>query len=156
MKKIFTVVLLAGALMVGSLNALAQDAMAQKNAKMKSLYVRLGGKKAISAVVDEFVNNVAGDSRINSFFAKTAANPKQLASFKGKLVDQICEASGGPCKYKGKDMKTAHQGMGISTADFNALVEDLVKALDKFKVGETEKNELLGKLGGMKDQIVEK
>ena len=127
-----------------------------KSDKAKSLYSRLGGKKAISAVVDEFVNNVAADDRINKFFGDTAKDPKRLAAFKGKLVDQICQASGGPCKYKGKDMKTAHAGMGISEADFNALVEDLVKALDKFNVGETEKNELLGALGPMKGDIVEK
>ena len=143
--------------LVFALGALG-PAVAAKDSKMakESLYNQLGGKKGITKVVDDFVGNVANDGRINKFFADTAKDKKRLASFKGKLVDQICEASGGPCKYKGKDMKTAHQGMGISTADFNALVEDLVKALDKFKVGETEKNELLGALGGMKDQIVEK
>ena len=129
---------------------------AQAGAKQKSLYDRLGGKKAITAVVDEFVGRVAADNRINHFFAATASNPAQLASFKGKLVDQICEAAGGPCKYTGKDMKTAHQGMGISTADFNALVEDLVGALDKFKVGKAEKDQLLGVLGPMQGAIVEK
>jgi hemoglobin len=125
-------------------------------AKEKTLYQRLGGKKAITAVVDEFVGNVAADARINGFFKATASDPARLASFKNKLVDQICEASGGPCKYTGKDMKTAHAGMGISGADFNALVEDLVAALDKFKVGEKEKSELLGVLGPMKTDIVEK
>ncbi|MBV8349320.1 MAG: group 1 truncated hemoglobin, partial [Mycolicibacterium sp.] len=93
-------------------------------AKDATLYDRLGGKTAISAVVEEFVARVAADSRINAFFAATAADPKRLASFKGKLVDQICEASGGPCKYSGKEMKAAHAGMGIHDADFNALVED--------------------------------
>ena len=127
-----------------------------KSDKGNSLYSRLGGKKAITAVVDEFVNIVAADTRINKFFADTAGDPKRLAAFKGKLIDQVCQASGGPCKYKGKDMKTAHAGMGVSEADFNALVEDLVKALDKFNVGETEKNELLGALGPMKGDIVEK
>src|SRR5438876_10328270 len=82
-------------------------------AKEKSLYERLGGKKAITAVVDEFVGRVAADTRINAFFAKTAADPARLKKFKGNLVDQICQASGGPCKYKGKDMKTAHMGMGV-------------------------------------------
>jgi hemoglobin len=126
------------------------------SAKDKTLYERLGGKKSITAVVDEFVGRVAADSRINSFFKATAADPKRLASFKKKLVDQICQAGGGPCKYTGKDMKSAHAGMGISGADFNALVEDLVGALDKFKVGDKEKNELLGVLGPMKSDIVEK
>ncbi len=127
-----------------------------KAKKEKSLYQRLGGKKAITAVVDEFVVNVAADARINKFFAATASDPKRMATFKGNLVNQICEASGGPCKYTGKSMKEAHKGMGISTADFNALVEDLVKALDKLKVGEKEKNELLGVLGPMKGDIVER
>jgi hemoglobin len=125
-------------------------------AEEKTLYSRLGGKKSITAVVDEFVGRVAADNRINSFFKATAADPKRLAKFEKNLVDQICEASGGPCKYKGKDMKTAHAGMGISGADFNALVEDLVGALDKFNVGATEKNQLLGVLGPMKKDIVEK
>ncbi len=124
--------------------------------KDKTLYQRLGGKKAITAVVDEFVGRVAADTRINHFFADAAADPARLASFKKKLVDQICEASGGPCKYTGKDMKSAHAGMGISGGDFGALVEDLVGALDKFHVGEKEKNDLLGALGPMKSDIVEK
>jgi hemoglobin len=122
----------------------------------KSLYDRLGGRTAITAVVDEFVALCAADKRINRFFATTAANPARLNTFKTNLVDQICEASGGPCKYKGKDMKSAHMGMGISGADFDALVEDLVGALDKFKVAKPDKDQLLGVLGPMKADIVEK
>jgi hemoglobin len=124
--------------------------------KETSLYDRLGGKKAITAVVDEFVSRVAGDDRINKFFAATAADQKRLAGFKMKLVDQICEASGGPCKYKGKDMKAAHTGMGVVGADFDALVQDLVGALDKFNVGAREKDQLLGALAPMRTDIVEK
>jgi hemoglobin len=126
------------------------------SAKEKTLYTKLGGKKAITAVVDQFVANVGGDNRINGYFKDTVADPQRLAGFKMKLVDQICEAAGGPCKYTGKDMKTAHAGMGIDSAAFNALVEDLVAALDKFKVGDEEKKTLLGVLGPMKPQIVEK
>ncbi len=115
----------------------------------KSLYDRLGGKDAITAVVEDFVGNVAADKRINTFFANA-----DIPGLKQKLVDQICEATGGPCKYAGKDMKTAHAGMGVKDADFGALVEDLVKSLDKFKVPQKEKDELLGALGGMKGDIV--
>jgi hemoglobin len=122
----------------------------------KSLYDRLGGRTAIVAVVDDFVANCAADARINTFFAATAADPKRLAAFKNHLVEQICEASGGPCKYTGRDMKSAHAGMGISNADFDALVEDLTKTLDKFKVGKAEQGQLLGVLGPMRPQIVEK
>lgn len=115
----------------------------------KALYDRLGGKDAITAVVDDFVNTAATDEKISHFFKN--ADPKDL---KAKLVDQICEASGGPCKYTGKDMKTAHTGMKITEDDFNALVADLVKSLDKFKVAQKEKDELVGKLGSMKGEIV--
>jgi hemoglobin len=115
----------------------------------KSLYDRLGGKDAITAVVNEFVANVAADDRIKDFFKNA-----DIPGLKTKLVDQICEASGGPCKYTGKNMKDAHAGMGVKEEHFNALVEDLVKALDKFKVGDKEKGELLAALGGMKPDIV--
>jgi hemoglobin len=116
-----------------------------------SLFKRLGGKEAIVAVVDDFVARVGADQRINKFFAKT-----DLKKLKMHLVNQICEASGGPCKYTGLNMKEAHKGMGVSGADFGALVEDLVATLDKFKVGEKEKKELLSVLGPMKSDIVEK
>jgi hemoglobin len=145
---------LAASLAVGMAQAsLAGQKEKTKAGKMKekSLYERLGKKEAITAVVDEFVARVAADKRINAFFAHT-----DIPHLKMELVNQICEASGGPCKYTGKSMKEAHKGMGVGTADFNALVEDLVGALDKFKVGEKEKNELLSVLGPMKTDIVEK
>ena len=137
---------LAAWLLSAGCAATTQPSMADK-----SLYDRLGGKPAITAVVDDFVGRVAGDNRINGFFAK--ANVPRL---KAQLVDQICEASGGPCKYTGRDMKTAHRGMGVNSAAFDALVGDLVATLDKFNVGEREKRELLAALGPMKSDIVEK
>ena len=150
MRKITGGVALAAALFF------AGSSVAPLEAKEKTLYHRLGGKKAIVAVVDQFVGNVAADKRINSYFAATATDPQRLAKFKMNLVDQICMAAAGPCKYTGKDMKSAHAGMGVSTGDFNALVEDLVAALDKFKVGDREKGELLGALDPMKSDIIEK
>jgi hemoglobin len=144
--KIATVLTLAAALAAPMLSMAAD----------KSLYERLGGKKSITAVVDEFVGRVAMDARINHYFGAAAADPARMKLFKANLVDQICQASGGPCKYTGKDMKSAHAGMGITAADFNALVEDLSGALDKFKVKDKEKNELLGALAPMKSDIVTK
>ena len=91
---------------------------------------------------------MAADKRINGQFAN--ANIPRLKSL---LVDQICAGTGGPCTYTGRDMKTAHAGMKISDGDFGALVEDLAKTLDKFKVPER-KNELLGILDPMKKDIV--
>ena len=145
-----------GICLIAGLLASVSSAPLLGQMKEKSLYDRLGKKKAITAVVDEFVARAAADNRINKFFAATAADPARLKKFKANLVDQICEASGGPCKYKGKDMKAAHMGMGVSGADFTALVEDLSGALDKFKVGAQEKDQLLGALAPMKTQIVEK
>ena len=118
--------------------------------KTVSLYDRLGGKPAITAVVDEFVGNVANDVRINSRFATT-----DIPRLKAHLVDQVCGATGGPCTYTGRDMKTTHTGMRISNADFSALVEDMVAALNTFKVPKKEQSELLGLLGPMKSDIVE-
>ena len=120
-------------------------------AEEKSLYERLGGKPAITAVVDDFVGRVAADNRINGKFAN--ANIPRL---KMLLVEQICQASGGPCTYTGRDMKTAHAGMGINGSEFDALVGDLVTTLNKFKVPEREKNDLLGALGPMKKDIAER
>jgi len=144
--KRFWISLLGVVLLTASCASMSQQSVADK-----SLYERLGGKEAITAVVDDFVGRVAADNRINGFFAK--ANVPRL---KTQLVNQICEASGGPCKYTGPDMKTAHRGMGIPSAAFDALVGDLVATLDKFKVGEREQKELLAALGPMKNDIVEK
>jgi hemoglobin len=114
-----------------------------------SLYQRLGGQPAITAVVDDFVANVAADNRINHYFART-----DIPHLKKELVDQICQATGGPCTYTGRPMRVVHAGMHITDADFNALVQDLVKSLNKFNVPAQEQQELLGILGPLKSDIV--
>lgn len=119
--------------------------------KENSLYDRLGGKEAITKVIDDFVGNVAKDNRINKYFEKT-----NIIHLKSQLVDQVCEAAGGPCKYNGQDMKTAHAGMGITSNEFEALVEDLKTTLNKFKVPQKDQSNLLAILGPMKKDIVEK
>ena len=115
----------------------------------KSLYERLGGKPAITAVVDRMVANIAANPAINGRFAQA-----DIPGLKSKLVDQICEATGGPCRYTGLDMKAAHAGMRITDKEFDALAGDLVEALDFYKVPEREKNELLAAVGGMRGDIV--
>ncbi len=119
-------------------------------AQQKSLYERLGGQAAVSAVVDDFVGRVAADERVNKKFGRS-----NIDRVKFHLKEQVCAATGGPCKYSGLDMKTAHKNMKVTEGEFNALVGDLVATLDKFNVPEAEKNELLGILGPLKDQIVE-
>jgi len=115
-----------------------------------SLYERLGGKDAISAVIDDFVARCAADTRINAKFVRT-----DIPRLKANLVDQVCEASGGPCTYSGRDMRTTHDGMSVTGGEFDALVEDLVATLDRFNVGESEKSELIGVLAPLRADIVE-
>ena len=124
---------------------------AAESSKGRSLYDRLGAKEGITTVVDAFVAKVGADKRINGYFAST-----DLTKLKMHMVNQICEATGGPCKYTGRTMKQTHAGMGVTDAAFGALVEDLVATLDEHKVGKAEKEELLGILGPMKGDIVEK
>lgn len=127
-----------------------ETAKTKPAATKKSLYERLGGKKAITAVVDDFTGRVMKDDRINGKFDKS-----DDARLRAMLVDQICEATGGPCKYKGRNMNDAHAGMGVTAGEFDALVEDLVAALNEFKVGKAEQDELLAALAPMKKDIVE-
>lgn len=124
--------------------------------KPDSLFTRLGGMPAINAVVDDFVNRILADTRVNRWFEHAAATPENAKAYKAKLADFICQGTGGPCKYTGADMLTAHRGRGVTGDAFGAVVSDLVATLDKLKVPEKEKNQLLGILGPMKTAIVEK
>lgn len=115
----------------------------------KSLYARLGQRAGIEAVMTEFVNRMAKDRRVNKRFAKTDAT-KLIAS----LTDQLCEGTGGPCKYAGKDMKAAHAGMKITNREWNITVAHLAGAMRANKVGRKEQGEVLRALGPMKKDIV--
>lgn len=72
------------------------------------------------------------------------------------IVDQLCAVTGGPCFYTGRDMKTTHKGLGISSSDWDLSVKHLVATLDKFKVPQKEKDEVLGAISTLKADIVEK
>ena len=115
-----------------------------------TLYERLGGKGSLEAVVDDFVARCGKDGRINVKFART-----DIPRLQKMLVDQVCEATGGPCTYTGRDMKETHAGMGVTSGEFDALVEDLVASLDHFGVSKGDQEELLGVLAPMKSYIVE-
>lgn len=116
----------------------------------RSLYERLGGTPAIEAVVKEFVKTTGSDPRIAQFF--TNADIPRLEKL---MVEQICEGTGGPCKYTGKSMKESHTGMKVKEEHFAAFIEDLTATLDKFKVGEREKKEVLAAFMSMKADVVE-
>jgi hemoglobin len=118
-----------------------------------SLYKRLGGYDALAAVTDDFIGRLASDKSLQKFFAGHSKD--SLVRIRQLVVDQLCAATGGPCAYIGRDMKSAHQGMGISEADWNTAAAHLVATLDKFKVPEKEKSEVLAAISSLKMDIVE-
>ena len=123
----------------------------QRPERSGTLYERLGGMPAIEAVVNELYRNIANDERINGYFI--GADGPEIARL---LSEQICAATGGPCTYSGRDMESLHTGMNITTAQFNALVEDLHRAMDHFQVPAREQQELLTLLGSMKTAIIDR
>ena len=120
----------------------------------KSLYARLGGYDAIAAVVDDFIGRLVADKRFSKFFVGHSED--SLKKIRQHIVDQFCAAAGGPCLYIGRDMKTTHHGLGITSDDWDAAATHLVETLDKFKVPQAEKDELLAFVGTLKKDIVDK
>jgi hemoglobin len=113
------------------------------------LYQRLGGNDALNAMVVDAIGNIATDARINQRFSAIPVSRLQK-----NLVDLLCVRTGGPCKYSGLDMSAAHEGMNIRDDEFDALAQDFVKSLDKFKVPAREKAEVLTILNQMRNAIV--
>lgn len=104
----------------------------------RSLFERLGGLPAIEAVVEDFVARTGSDDRIKSLFMNT-----DIPRIKKMMVEDICERTGGPCKYTGKNMVDSHKDTKLKPEDFEAFMEDLEATLDKFKVPAREKKEVL-------------
>ena len=116
----------------------------------KSLFDRLGGKPAIDAVVGEFVTRLASDPRVKFRFVNSNV-PNLLRD----ISDFVCVAAGGGCEYKGREMGILHARMHVTEEEWDATVEALVGALEKFNVPATEKKELLGAIGPLKGSIVD-
>ena len=123
-------------------------------AQEKSLYERIGGYNALAAVVDDFIVRLVTDKQFEKFFAGHSIDSKKR--IRQHILDQFCAATGGPCVYTGREMKTSHAGLGITNADWDAAAKHLADALDKFKVPEKEKSEVLAFVSGLKKDIVEK
>jgi len=124
------------------------------HAQEKSLYQRLGGYDALAAVVDDFVGRLVADKQFDKFFVGHSVDSKKR--IRQHILDQFCAATGGPCIYTGRDMKTSHMGLGITDADWDAAAKHLTASLDKFKVHEKEKGEVLAFVTTLKKDIVEK
>ena len=122
--------------------------------EQKSLYHRLGGYDAIAAVGDDFIGRLANDTQLSRFLVGLSADSKKR--LRQLVVDQLCEVTGGPCIYIGRSMKASHAGLGITESDWQATVKHLAASLDKFKVPQKEKDELLAAASSLKGDIVEK
>ena len=142
-------------LVLFSITALSASAPARSGPQSKdSLYKRLGGYDALAAVTDDFIGRLATDKQLEKFFIGLSTDSKNKV--RQLVVDQLCAATGGPCIYLGRDMKTAHKGLGITESDWDVAVKHLLATLDKFKVPAQEKNEVVTALSGLKKDIVEK
>jgi hemoglobin len=118
------------------------------------LYKRLGGYDAIAAVTDDFIGRLAADKQLARFLVGLSADSQK--KLRQNVVNQLCEATGGPCIYTGRTMKASHAGLGITESDWQLTVKHLVATLDKFNVPEKEKGELLAIASSLKGDIVEK
>ena len=132
----------------------AKSSVKPATAQQKSLYQRLGGYDALAAVTDDFIGRMAGDKQLGRFFVGLSNDSK--TKVRNHVVDFLCVGTGGPCKYTGRDMVTVHTGLGITDSDWDVAVKHLVATLDKFKVPEKEKSEVLGVVGPLKKDIVGK
>ena len=133
--------------------AVAAPAIAQQTAA-PTLYKRLGGYDAVAAVTDDFIARLAGDPGLARFFVGHSSD--SLNKIRQHVVEQLCFATGGPCVYTGRDMKTSHAGLGITEKDWDSSVNLLVATLDKFNVPAKEKDEVLTAVSALKKDIVEK
>lgn len=117
-----------------------------------TLFDRLGGKARLTAIVADFVVRVtANESRLQRFFTQV-----DQAALQNTLLHQLCEASGGPCRYAGKNMRSAHQGLRVSATDFDTMLEYFGVTLDKFKVSENDKRAWVAFLGAFRQDIVQR
>lgn len=122
--------------------------------KERSLYARLGGYDALAAVSDDFITRLATNKLLGRFVVGLSDDSKK--KLRQHFVEFLCNATGGSCVYMGRDMKTSHTGLGISEEDWKESVKLLVETLDKFKVPEKERDEVLAAVSGLKKDIVEK
>ena len=133
---------------------LTMSATAIAASQEKSLYERVGGYNALAAVVDDFIVRLVSDKQFEKFFIGQSTDSKKR--IRQHILDQFCAATGGPCVYTGREMKTSHAGLGITNAEWDAAAKHLVASLDKFKVPEKEKGEILAFVTSLKKDIVEK
>ena len=121
-------------------------------AAQDSLYKRLGGYDALAAVTDDFLGRLATDPKEGRFFVGLSTDSKTRV--RQHVVDFLCVDTGGPCKYTGRDMETAHTGLNITEDDWTIAVKAMGDTLNKFKVPAREQGEVVGAIAPLKSKIV--
>jgi len=120
-----------------------------------SLYERLGGVYAIAVVVDDFIDRIMADPRLNANPRVDEAHHKvPPAGFKYLVTEQVCWATGGPQKYSGRSMRDSHAQLGITASEWDAFLDDFRQTLEKFKVPDQERKELLAIVDSTRSDIV--
>jgi hemoglobin len=121
-----------------------------------SLFERIGGEAGVATLVDRFVLTIATDHRVSSNpLVKRRMKKVSVPVLRQHFVDQLVELTGGPKRYRGRDMRASHEGLQISGAEWDAGLEDLVAAMNVCGFGEREKAEILDLIRPMRSQIVE-
>jgi hemoglobin len=145
MKKTIKTTILIASMLLGMMSTASAQTMTSSTA----LYQALGEKAGLVKLMDDFVPRLQADPRLAEAFKKA-----NVVNLKAQLVDQICQVSGGPCEYKGPDMKVAHSNMDITKTDFNALVEVLQKSMDAQGIAFSSQNQLLARLAPMHRDVI--
>lgn len=132
----------------------AGAAFAQPEAKEKTLYQRLGGYDALAAVSDDFIGRLGASKLLGRFVVGLSDDSKK--KLRQHFVEFLCNATGGSCIYMGRDMKTVHTGLGITDEDWKESIKLLNETLDKFKVPEKERKEVVAAIESLRGDVVEK
>lgn len=154
LRRVLYIALVLGFVPAGAMHSLALPLPEPQtqNTQQDSLYKRLGGYDAIAAVSDDFLGRLATDPQLSRFFVGFSTDSK--VRIRQHIVDFLCVATGGPCKYTGRSMETAHAGLNITEQDWNVSVKHLQETLDKFKVPAREQQDVMNAIGPLKAQIV--
>lgn len=121
----------------------------QSHTNSRSLYDELGGMPAIEKITDYFIEEISFDQQIVQHFKDS-----DIDRFRAKLIEQICNESGGPCDYSGDSMVEVHTGMKITEAEFNRTVDLLINAMNKAGIPHPTQNKLLARLAPMRGDII--
>lgn len=117
--------------------------------RQENLYTALGGEAGVEQIADNFISAIANDDRIFAYFEDT-----NVERFRRFFIEHMCMLTDGPCEYTGDTLVDTHVGMNVTEADFNAIVEDLMAAMNKADIAISVQNRLLARMAKLREQII--